>query len=214
MRKALFVLMVSLVFVFGFVTQSEAGINAFNIFLIDVVEDTANAGLGAQDSWYQWIYKVEKGESQELSHFFIDLEDCFDSDFGGLILSTAGYNGVPPNDDNLLGLDGNEFREYEVEYGQDGHLGDPKPTGIKWNLVDSDDYNFEDDTDFDYFWFSVPVDLDSAVLRLAHVKYGQNNNFIEVWTPGCPDCDDPNAIPEPAFNDSIGKWTVGNGGFS
>ncbi|GEM_PF-1927318 len=171
----------------------------FLISLVDVVEDEANAGLFGKPDWYQWIYKVEvvagEDKGHALSHFTIDLEDCFKKKLDEAIEETAGANGNGSyNDDNLLGLVGNETRKYDIEVGKDGNHG---PWGIKWDIKDSSPDDLDEIGDVDYFWFSAPTN--ESAENLAYVKAGQDKIEDKLDTPACPDCKPNNpVVPEPA----------------
>lgn len=166
----------------------------FEISLVDIVEDTANAGLLGKPDWYQWIYKVEivpTGPGKGYSHLTIELEDCYlDEKFLDAFEDTQGANGVAPNSGNLLGLMGDEHRNYSFTPGFDGSTG---LYGIKWDLLTDD---FETIGNYDYFWFSAPTDQIEE--HTALVKHGQNLSVNEkLETPACPECTTHTA-PEPA----------------
>ncbi|MBI5150938.1 MAG: PEP-CTERM sorting domain-containing protein [Candidatus Omnitrophica bacterium] len=206
MKKILFSILVLGVVAFGAAVDASAGNNnnnggpdyTFLISLVDIVEDEANAGLLGKPEWYQWIYKVEvvagEHDGHALSHFTIDLEDCFKKKLDEAIEETAGANGNGSNADNLLGLVGNETRTYDIEVGKDGQHG---PWGIKWDIKNSSPDDLDEIGDVDYFWFSAPTD--ESVENLAYVKAGQGKIEDRVDTPACPDCKPDNpVVPEPS----------------
>jgi len=177
----------------------------FDMSLVDIVEDTANAGLLGKPTWHQWIYKVEivedpNGENHNgLSHFTLGLEDCFQGSLLDTLAETAGANSG-----NLLALTGNIVRDYEdVEVGTDGSTG---LYGIKWNLKDGED-NFETIGDYDYFWFSAPTD--EGHLGTSLVKRGRTSVVnTAILTPDCPECK-PTVTPEPSTMLLFGTGAVG-----
>ncbi len=210
MRKILFALFVLSMVVLGGAMDASASNDRANnnnnggpkytflISLVDVVEDEANAGLFGEPDWYQWIYEVEvvagEEEGHALSHFTIDLEDCFKKKLDEAIEETAGANGNGFSDDNLLGLAGNETRTYDISVGKDGDNG---PWGIKWDIRDSSPDDLDEVGDVDYFWFSAPTD--ESVEKLVYVKAGQDKINDSVDMPACPDCGPRNpVVPEPA----------------
>ncbi len=208
-KNIIFSILVSGMVAFGAAVDASAGNHnnnnnnggpdyTFLISLVDIVDDEANAGLFGKPDWYQWIYKVEvvagEHDGHALSHFTIDLEDCFKKKLDEAIEETAGANGNGANDDNLLGLVGNETRTYDISVGKDGNSG---PWGIKWDIKDSSPDDLDEVGDVDYFWFSAPTD--ESVENLAYVKAGQDKINDYVDTPACPDCKPDNpVIPEPA----------------
>lgn len=170
----------------------------FQISLVDVVEDEDNAGFLGKPSWYQWIYKVEvvKGESKgyALSHFTIELEDCFKDSLLGAIEETSGANGKGYYaEDNLLALEGSEKRKYEVSTGKDGNSG---TWGIKWDIKDSSPNDLDEIGEIEYFWFSAPTN--DAIENKTYVKAGQDKAIAYLDTPACPDCSTNPVVPEPA----------------
>ena len=182
----------------------------FQMSLVSITEDTANAGLFGKPDWYQWLYKVDvvSGSNKRtgLSHFTIELEDCFEGALLEAIESTAGANGRSPNPDNLSGLEGNEYRGYDISTGYDGSTG---IDGIKWDL---DSGSFDTIGDYDYFWFSAPTD--AAEDNIALVKRGGGPNDPDrtvqttLDTPKCPECEEP-VVPEPATVLLMGAGFVG-----
>lgn len=174
----------------------------YQISFVSTTEDPDHAGLLGFDTWFQWLYKVNviEGEKRNgLSHFTLELEMCIaeDEELLAAIASTAGANGVAPNDGNLSGLMGNEFRSYNIESGLDGSTG---IEGVKWELLSD---NFEDVGDYDYFWFSAPTD--EGGLHDGVVKHGRNLTFHDVLTPGC----DHHVIPEPSSLFLMGSGILG-----
>lgn len=174
----------------------------FQISLVDIVEDTANAGLLGKPTWYQWIYKIEiiadpQGSNHNgLSHTTIGLEECFQGSLLETLEETAGANSG-----NLLGLAGNLSRNYQIETGTDGSTG---LYGIKWDLTTD---NFETIGDYDYFWFSAPTD--EGVLNSGLVKRGRTTVVnTALLTPDCPQCEPP-SVPEPSTMLLFGSGVLG-----
>ena len=182
----------------------------FQMSLVSITEDPGNAGLFGKPDWYQWLYKVNvvSGGNKHtgLSHFTIELEDCFQGALLEAIESTAGANGISPNPDNLSGLEGNEYRGYDISTGYDGSTG---LEGIKWDL---DSGSFDSIGDYDYFWFSAPTD--EAEENIALVKRGGRPDDPDrtvqttLDTPKCPECEEP-VVPEPATVLLMGAGLVG-----
>ena len=171
----------------------------FNASLVSVVEDLANSGLLHKDHWYQWLYKVEVvaggNTHNALSHFTIELEDCFKDKLLEAIEETAGANGRGHNDDNLSGLEGNEYRKYSIET-HEPNWHDPT-SYIKWDLKNNSPNGLDEIGDIEYFWFSAPTD--EALAHNSIVKYGNHEKITLVDTPACPDCKPNNpVVPEPS----------------
>lgn len=204
MRKFFILTMIAAAFLgWGPAAHAKPEPFTFQISLVDIVEDTANAGLLGKPTWHQWIYRVDVvadpgGNNQNgLSHTTIGLEDCFHRSLLSTLAQTAGANSG-----NLLGLTGNIVREYEApEVGTDGSTG---LYGIKWNLADGED-NFETIGDYDYFWFSAPTD--QGILNTALVKRGGDVVDTNVLTPDCPDCQP--VVPEPSTIALFGTGVLG-----
>lgn len=170
----------------------------FQISLVDIVEDEDNANLLGKPDWYQWLYKVEvvegSAKGHALSHFTIGLEDCFKDALLDAIEETAGVNGKGSyNEDNLLGLEGDEERKYLVSTETDGSFGG---WGIKWDILDSSPNDLDEIGEIEYFWFSAPTN--DAVQNEAYVKASTDKIGNYLDTPACPDCKEAPVVPEPA----------------
>lgn len=207
-RKTIGVVVFLVLSTVGFIPQAMAGGNgqgggqggggannfSYQISWVSITDDPAHSGLLGKPSWYQWLYKVEivPGGSTHhgLSHFTLELEDCFKDALLTAIQNTSGANGVAPNAGNLSGAVGNELRTYTVSTGNDGSTG---LWGIKWDL-DSPPYAFDQAGDFDYFWFSAPTN--ESVNNDGLAKYGTSTTTALVATPDCPSCQP--VVPEPA----------------
>lgn len=195
-RKILIVAILVLAAAAGGVPEAGASLNyTFQMGLVSVTEDPARSGLLGKPDWYQWLYRVDVvagGNTHHgLSHYTIELEDCFNGALLTAVRSTAGANGNPPNAGNLSGLTGDELRTYTVSTGNDPATG---LYGIKWDLNDSSPNDFDHIGDYDYFWFSAPTE--EAVTNSSIVKHGQYQTLAMVATPSCPECTP--VIPEPA----------------
>ena len=193
MKKTGLILLVLSIFL---VSEAVATQNfTFQSTLVSITGDSARDGYFGKPDWYQWLYKVRivpgGGTHNGLSHFTLELEDCFEGALLNAIVATAGANGNPPNSGNLSSLTGNEPRTYIISGGNDGSTG---TWGIKWDL-DSPPYNFDAVGDIDYFWFSAPTN--ESVNNNAAAKHGNNITIALVQTPDCPTCTQP-VIPEPA----------------
>ena len=195
----------------GFIPQAMAGGNghggnghgggddednySYQISWVSITDDPAHSGLLGKPNWYQWLYKVEiiPGGSTHhgLSHFTLELEDCFQEALLTAIQNISGANGIAPNAGNLSGAVGNELRTYTVSTGNDGSTG---LWGIKWDLASSSPNEFDHAGDVDYFWFSAPTN--EAVNNNGLVKYGTSTTTALVATPDCPSCQP--VVPEPA----------------
>lgn len=194
MKKIALIFLVLSIFL---VSEAAAGLNfTFQSSLVSITADSARSGYFGKPNWYQWLYKVKivpgGGTHNGLSHFTLELEDCFEGALLNAIVATAGANGNPPNSGNLSGLAGNEPRIYTISGGNDNSTG---TWGIKWDLSNNSPNDFEDIGDIDYFWFSAPTN--ESVNNNAVVKHGHNTTIALVQTPDCPTCAQP-VIPEPA----------------
>ena len=178
----------------------------FDIELATIEEDSSLSGTLGEDNWYQWIYKVDVipggDRHNALSHFTLELADCYDQEFLDVIAGTTGANGLSPNAPNLASLEGDTLRLYEeVETGFDSTT---SLSGVKWNADESSPDFLDEIGEYDYFWFSAPTNL--SQLGTAAVKHGSGNAFAEVEIPECPGC---HSVPEPASVMLFGSGMAG-----
>ncbi|MDD5020014.1 MAG: PEP-CTERM sorting domain-containing protein [Candidatus Omnitrophica bacterium] len=166
---------------------------------VDVGRSIDNT-FGFED-WYVWIYRVDvvKGETNHaLSNWVLQLPDCYiaSKDLFKEIEASAGG-----------GIFGDKVRIYNTEgVVDDSNLDDM--SGLKWEWQET--CWFKDELDqrkeYDYFWFSVPTDMD--IDGDWGVKAGQEEVYGDVEVPDCPGCEN-SGTPEPV---SSALFIIGLGG--
>ena len=168
----------------------------FDVSLVSRMVDatrSANNTLGF-DNWYIWKYRVDVNLGSEnrsaLSHWVLELPNCYITSpvLFQEIEASAGAGG------------GNEIRSYVSDtVNPDLKVG---LSGLKWDQVGGepmDEYN-----DYDYFWFSVPTNID--IETDWAVKAGQYKKYGDVEGPACPEC---TGTPEPLSMVLFGSGLAG-----
>lgn len=185
-KKGILLFVFCLTALFSTAGKSYAVNFTFDVSLVSRVLDpvrSANDTLGF-DNWYVWTYRIDvkEGSSNKyaLSNWVLQLPDCYISskDLFREIEASADAGG------------GDQIRIYETDHVH------PDPNldlyGLKWDEDGGDE--LDTPGEYDFFWFSVPTDLD--IEGDWGVKAGKKKIFGEIEIPSCPTCQP--GVPEPA----------------